>query len=118
MDNLAANIGRALNTSVYYWKESGVHSFYSGVPNSSSRQTKLIGEATRARLHNAGMDFLSGIWRGRACFDEEREQYEADRKAWAEEKANILAKMALMEKAVGGLKKRLGHAGPAAPSCL
>lgn len=115
LENLAANLGKALGTTVYYWKESGVHSFYPGVPHSSARQNKLIGEATASKLHEAGSNLLDGIYKGRACFDEEREQYATDRQAWADEKAEILNRMALLEQSIEALKQQLGHAGPAAP---
>lgn len=115
LENLAANIGQALGTDVYYWKESGVHSFYPGVPHSSGRQSKLLGELTASKLHATGLTFLAGIWKGRACFDQEREQHAADKQAWADEKEEILNRVALLEQSIEALKQQLGHAGPVAP---
>jgi len=115
LENMAANIARALGTSVYYWKESGVHSFYPGLPRSGARQSKLIGEATPSKLYEAGANFLAGIYKGRACFDQEREQHAADRQAWADEKAEILNRMALLEESINRLKRQVGHAAATVP---
>ena len=67
LENLAANIGRALGTNVYYWKESGVHSFYPGQPNSHGRSMKLLGEYSAQKLYDAGEKFLDGFHKGACC---------------------------------------------------
>ena len=64
LENLAANLGKALGTSVYYWKESGVHSFYPGEPNSHGRSMKLLGEYSAPKLYDAGEKFLDGFNKG------------------------------------------------------
>lgn len=115
LENLAANLGKALGTSVYYWKESGVHSFYPGQPNSHGRSMKLLGEYSAKKLYDAGEKFLDGFHKGAYCLYAEREQHAADRQAWADEKAEILNRMALLEQSIEALKQQLGHAGPAAP---
>ncbi|MBN8223302.1 MAG: hypothetical protein J0L89_00625 [Xanthomonadales bacterium] len=109
MENMAANIGRALGTSVYYWKESGVHSFYPGDPASRGRSMKLLGEYSAPKLYEAGEKFLDGFYKGAGCLVAEREKHAEERKAWEAEKNELHRRMKLLEKAIEGAASRQGH---------
>lgn len=109
LENLAANIGQALGTPVYYWKESGVHSFYPGEPASHGRSMKLLGEYSAPKLYDAGEKFLDGFNKGAACLLAERGQHAADRKAWEAEKKELLRRIGLLDSAIEGATSRPGQ---------